>query len=132
MSMSHHAHQTEENFTARRLGNWESNPRYGTAKPTLRPKSGTTRPVVDANGHLLPGVARVNNAFSPPTELAVRMSCIVSLSFCVYIHILVLVLNRNNLRFLAGLIRTPPSTLAAPPPWATRASKPATCDALDR
>jgi hypothetical protein len=72
MSMSHHAHQTEENFTARRLGNWESNPRYGTAKPTLRPKSGTTRPVVDANGHLLPGVARVNNAFSPPTELAVR------------------------------------------------------------
>lgn len=67
--MSLHAHQTEENFTARRLCNWEASTRYESKKSAiLRPKSGTTRIIVDANGHLLPGVPKVNNAFAPPND----------------------------------------------------------------
>uniref|UniRef100_A0A6S8I3J0 Cilia- and flagella-associated protein 126 n=1 Tax=Dunaliella tertiolecta TaxID=3047 RepID=A0A6S8I3J0_DUNTE len=64
--------QVEHAFNPKRLCNWETpaqpnmgqtfgNSRFGT----LKPRSNTTKPIVDEKGYLLPTVPKIKNAFQP-------------------------------------------------------------------
>jgi len=81
MSKNFPAHQFDDPFLAKRLGNWQvpavrkvtstvAAPvavHFGTGtfnNQKLEPRSGPTQIIVDSKGHLLPGVPKVNNAFN--------------------------------------------------------------------
>mmetsp|Transcript_4020 Transcript_4020/g.7088 ORF Transcript_4020/g.7088 Transcript_4020/m.7088 type:complete len:136 (-) Transcript_4020:1628-2035(-) len=74
MSRAFPAEQVEHAFNPRRLNNWEVTPTdkiekcntiiKGSAYSTLTSRSEKTDFIVDENGHLLPGVSKINNSFN--------------------------------------------------------------------
>lgn len=80
MSSSYPGRQFDA-FTAKRLCNWEvpaARPSTASVKVgvnlhgtglfdgrKIQRRQGSTKPIVDERGHLLPGVARINNSFNP-------------------------------------------------------------------
>lgn len=76
MAANFPANQYEQAFISHRLGNWEvpadnkaEKVSAETRYSTLKPRTGTTKPIVDEKGHLLPTVKKIPAAFNYPVQV---------------------------------------------------------------
>ncbi|GLI58440.1 hypothetical protein VaNZ11_000158 [Volvox africanus] len=83
MSRSFPGEQIEASYNARRLQNWEVpaedklkkvQTTTGTRFGTLVVRTGKTEFIAGDNGHLMPGVAKINNSFNHPETTPIFMN----------------------------------------------------------